>query len=105
MTSGVRKAESRSTTRQRSGGGGGLLNIIVVLLLVKAVRQQLKRPKAERTWHGAVPVEVPYDFRVPTLRRLRHRMWNPAEPDVVVPTVFGLGWTVNLARLLRRTKT
>ena len=91
-----------SGVTHRSGGGDGLLAIAAVLILVEAVRQQLGRPGAERTWHGTVPVQVPYDLRVPTLQRLRQRLWDPDEPRLFVPTVFGVGWTVNLARVLRR---
>jgi uncharacterized membrane protein len=45
---------------------------------------------------------VPYDLRKPTLERTRERWWNPAEPRLFVPKVFGWGWDVNLARLLGR---
>ena len=91
--------------RPRGGGGDGFLTVVSVILLVMAVRQQLRRPAEERTWHGEVPVEVPYDLRLPTPARLRRRLWDPSEPRLFVPTVFGLGWTVNVARLLRRHGT
>ena len=87
---------------RRSGGGDGFLTLVAVLILVKAVREQLRRPAADRTWFGTVPVEVPYELRPPTLTRLRQRLWDPTEPRLFVPTVLGVGWTVNLARLLRR---
>jgi hypothetical protein len=42
---------------------------------------------------------------MPTIQRARSRWWNPDEPRLFVPQVFGLGWTVNLrkAGLLRDT--
>jgi hypothetical protein len=46
---------------------------------------------------------VPYDFRRPTVARVRERWWNPAEPRIFTPKVYGIGWDVNLARLLGRT--
>jgi uncharacterized membrane protein len=27
-------------------------------------------------------------------------MWNPADRHILVPTVFGVGWTINFGRLL-----
>jgi hypothetical protein len=45
---------------------------------------------------------VPYDLRRPTVARFKERWWNPDEPRLFVPKVFGLGWDVNLARLLGR---
>lgn len=62
-----------------------------------AVVQQLRRPRAERTWHGRV-LGIPYDFRRPTLQRLRDEWWNPSAP-LFTPHSFGIGWSVNLYRL------
>jgi hypothetical protein len=44
---------------------------------------------------------IPYDFRAPTLRRARRTFWNASEERFLVPTFFGVGWTVN-ARSARR---
>ena len=44
---------------------------------------------------------VPYDFRVPTFERARSRWWNTDDDRVFVPQVFGVGWTVNLARVAK----
>ena len=41
-------------------------------------------------------LRVPYDFRFPTLARFRERIWNPDDPSIVTPTVFGVGWALNL---------
>ena len=46
---------------------------------------------------------VPYDFRRPTLARIRERMWNLDEPRVLVPRVFGIGYTINLATLREKS--
>ncbi len=70
-------------------------------LLVLAVVDQLQRPRSDRTWEGEVVGFVPYDFRVPTLERARSRWWNPDDDRLFVPQVFGVGWTLNLARLAR----
>jgi Family of unknown function (DUF5808) len=45
---------------------------------------------------------IPYDFERPSLRKVRDRMWNTQSNDILVPQVFGVGWTLNLAALKRR---
>lgn len=39
---------------------------------------------------------MPYDWRRPTARKLRSRLWNPGGP-LFSPKVFGWGYTLNLA--------
>jgi hypothetical protein len=48
---------------------------------------------------------VPYDWRRPTVARVRSRLWNPEEPRLFTPRVFGMGWDINFARLLGRRPT
>ncbi|MGP6174167.1 DUF5808 domain-containing protein [Corynebacterium sp. A21] len=38
---------------------------------------------------------VPYDFRGPYSRQARSRIWNPQDPHILQPRLFGLGWTIN----------
>lgn len=45
---------------------------------------------------------MPYDWRRPTLVRVKERWWNPNEPRLFTPKVFGWGWDINLARLVGR---
>jgi Family of unknown function (DUF5808) len=45
---------------------------------------------------------VPYDWRRPTRARVKERWWNPADPKLFTPKVYGMGWDINLARLLGR---
>jgi uncharacterized membrane protein len=45
---------------------------------------------------------IPYDWRRPTVARTTSRLWNPSEPRLFVPRVFGVGWDINFARLLGR---
>lgn len=45
---------------------------------------------------------VPYDLERPTLHKLRETLWNPQSDRILVPQVFGVGWTLNLAALKRR---
>ena len=76
-----------------------LLTWIALIVTAMAVWEQLRRPKVARTWEGEVLGIVPYDFRPPTLERARSRWWNPGDERLFMPTVFGVGWTVNFARL------
>jgi len=47
---------------------------------------------------------VPYDFRIPTPSRIKERMWNPDDPRVITPRVFGAGWTINFATLREKNR-
>ena len=76
-----------------------IVELVGIGLLIAAVADQLRRPPGERTWEGTVAGFVPYDFRVPTLERAKARWWNPDDRRLFVPQVFGVGWTMNFARL------
>ena len=43
---------------------------------------------------------VPYDFRRPTFSRLRSRWWNPSDSRLFTPKTYGIGWDINLYRLI-----
>jgi hypothetical protein len=47
---------------------------------------------------------VPYDFRGLSLRRMKDAMWNPDDPRLFTPRAFGVGWTINVARLLQMVR-
>lgn len=64
-----------------------------------AVSRELRRPRKERLWHGTVGV-VPYDFRAPSAGRIKRSVWDPDNPRIWVPRVFGVGWSLNLAALV-----
>ena len=77
------------------------VKLVAFGLVVAAVIDQLRRDPEERTWEGSVAGVVPYDFRMPTLERARSRWWNTHDDRLFVPQVFGVGWTINFARLAR----
>lgn len=77
------------------------VKLVALGLVVAALIDQLRRDPEERTWEGSVAGIVPYDFRMPTLERARSRWWNTRDDRLFVPQVFGVGWTINLARLAR----
>jgi hypothetical protein len=78
-----------------------LVRLISFGLLGAAVYQEMSKDPAERTGQGMVGGVVPYDFRPPTFERFRDGLWNPSDPRLFVPTVFGVGWSINLAQLGR----
>lgn len=47
---------------------------------------------------------IPYDWRAPTVERVKSRWWNPDDPRVFTPKAYGMGWDVNFARLLGRRR-
>jgi hypothetical protein len=77
------------------------VKLVAFALVLAALIDQLRRDPEERTWEGSVAGIVPYDFRMPTLERARSRWWNTDDDRLFVPQVFGVGWTINLARLAR----
>ena len=70
--------------------------IVIVFLVVVAIREQLRLPPEGRTWHGRIAGRIPYDFRLPTVERIRAAYWNKHTPEILMPQAFGIGWTINL---------
>lgn len=75
------------------------ITVLVMTLTGMAIREQLRLSPEERTWHGNV-AGIPYDFRTPTMDRLRSTFWNKDTSDIFVPQAFGIGWTLNLYPLI-----
>lgn len=42
---------------------------------------------------------MPYELLPPTAERVASRWWDPMNPHIIVPRLFGLGWTVNFGAL------
>ena len=79
-----------------------LIQVAAITLTIAAVCQELEKPKEERRWHGKVASLVPYDFRLPTIERIKESYWNPYASQVFTPVVLGIGWAINLYALLER---
>lgn len=79
-----------------------LIQVTAISLTIAAVCQELEKPKEEREWHGKVADFVPYDFRIPTVERIKKSYWNPYDSHIFNPDVFGFGWSINLYALLER---
>src|SRR5439155_1560619 len=68
----------------------------------RVFRRGFQIAREERTWHGRVLGSIPYDFRVPTLDRLREAYWDPETDRVFSERVFGVGWAVNIPVAARK---
>jgi hypothetical protein len=79
-----------------------LIRTLAWLAIGAAIYQELRKPPEERTWTGKVAGVVPYDFRVPTIDRLREAYWAPKKDDIFSENVFGVGWAVNIPVAARR---
>lgn len=75
------------------------VRLLAAALLAAALLTELRKPKHERTGHGSIAGLVPYEFRPPTLARVHERWWNPQDDRVLTEHVFGVGWSINLARV------
>ena len=81
-----------------------IIQVAVVALTLAAVFQELEKPKEKREWHGKVASIFPYDFRIPTIERLKESYWNPYERQVFTSPVFGIGWAINFCALLENLR-
>jgi hypothetical protein len=89
-----------TTADRKSPPRGGLLRLLAIGFGIAAVVKELRLPPDQRTWHGTIATYVPYDFRLPTADRLRQRLWAPDDPQVLMPTAFGVGWALNFGRIV-----
>ncbi|MGZ6546393.1 MAG: DUF5808 domain-containing protein [Actinomycetota bacterium] len=88
-------------TRGRSGKNKWVGRTIFIVLLGAAVITELRKPREERTWHGKLAGFVPYELRPPTLDRVRETYWDPTDEHVLKPPVWGVGWAVNVGRVVQ----
>ena len=80
-----------------------LAQAVYLTVTIAAVCQELEKPKRERAWRGKIGL-VPYDFRVPTLERIRRAFWNGADDRIFTPEPLGIGWAVNVHSVLERLR-
>jgi len=76
-----------------------------ITLTVAAVCQELEKPREERQWHGKVAKFIPYDFRLPTIEKVKESYWNPHSSQLFTPEVLGVGWAINFHALIRKLQT
>ena len=76
------------------------VGLLAFLALGEAIVNELRTPSEQRIWHGRVFGFVPYDLRPPTLDRVKASWWNPDDSHLFTKQPFGVGWTINLYRVL-----
>lgn len=67
-----------------------LIEVFTVATVVYAIKTKQS--------HGRF-VGVPFEFRVPTVKRIRKRWWNRDDPRLFTEHVFGVGWSLNLYQI------
>jgi len=80
-----------------------LLQAAAITVTIAAVCQEMEKPKEERHWHGRVGF-IPYDFRIPTLERIKAAYWNSEDSHIFTPEVIGVGWSINFHALLEKVR-
>ena len=100
----MRKPATAPDTKRRRSDGMKPLKLLVAALAIAAVIKELRLPKEERTWHGALGGFVPYDFRMPTVEKIKRTFWNP-DGAIVVNRVFGVGWTINFGAVVAKVRS
>ena len=82
---------------------GRLIQAAVITVALAAVCQELEKPKEERHWCGKLGF-IPYDFRLPTIERLREAYWNADSSEIFTPRAWGIGWGINFHALLEKMR-
>lgn len=77
-----------------------IYRLALLIVGVVAIVKEMQKPAEERTWHGKVGDFVPYDFRMPTVDRIRETYWNPDGP-FLAGKAFGVGWAPNFGAVKR----
>ena len=80
-----------------------MIEAAIITVTLAAVCQELEKPQEERRWHGKVGF-IPYDFRIPTMERVKELCWNPDDNRIFTPGLWGIGWAVNIYALLERMR-
>lgn len=90
----------RHDNRKGTSGLTKVIGLVMAGLAVAAIVKELRSPPEQRDWNGVVAGFVPYDFRFPTLERAKQRFWAPETERIFSPRVFGVGWTINVGRVV-----
>jgi hypothetical protein len=89
------------TLRREAGALGWLTRTLIAAAVVAAIYKELQLPPDKRTWQGRLFGFVPYDFRLPSPRRLLRAWWDADGDRLFNDQPFGVGWAVNLPVALR----
>ena len=79
-----------------------LARTAVIGAVLGAIYVELRKTPEQRTWNGKLLGVVPYDFRMPSVEKVRQASWNPHSPKLFTGRPLGVGWSVNIPTVLRR---
>ncbi len=92
--------KKRTEKKRRRPTAMDIWRMVLAIVGIVAIVQELRKPSEERTWHGKVADLIPYDFRMPTVERIRDTYWNPDGPTIT-GKAFGVGWAFNFGSLTK----
>jgi hypothetical protein len=95
-------SETADTVGNELSALGWLIRTAVLAAAAGAIYKELRKPPEERTWHGKLLGFLPYDFRPPTLDRIRDTYWNTRSDRLFTDKPIGIGWSINIAAVLKR---
>lgn len=90
------------TVRNETSAFFWILRTATLAAVAGAIYTELRKEPGQRTWNGKLLGVVPYDFRMPTLERIRQAYWNPRSPKIITDRPLGVGWAINIPTALRR---
>ncbi|MEW5351752.1 hypothetical protein E0E62_04575 [Streptomyces sp. 16-176A] len=107
----MRRGRGRAVAVLDSGPGGAYgpvmnrrlqktVGFVGAGVVTAALVKELRKPSGDRTWTGTV-LGLPYDFRPPTPGKILREFWDPDNDALLTPHAFGVGYGVNLARVVR----
>ena len=95
---------SKPERKRRRPKAANPFKVLAAILLIAALVKELRLPPEERTWHGSLGGFVPYDFRKPTVEKIKTTLWDPEGP-VIKDRAFGVGWTLNFGAVVAKVRS
>jgi len=80
-----------------------LLGAAAITVTLAALCQELEKPREERRWNGRLGI-IPYDFRMPTVNRVKESFWNENDARIFTKPLFGVGWGINFFAILEKMR-
>ena len=69
---------------------GKLVKVAAAAAFVATAVYAYREQKTHGRFYG-----IPFEYRIPTVDSALERLWNPDDPRVLTPPVFGAGWSIN----------